>query len=126
MINDCTFSNVFYRITKSHVTIEESTHSFWNSTLHMNKINISTTLEDIEEAFVYRNIPFKNFKRCIKDGGNPMTLVTLSLVNSSDRTELLKSRLIINNKKKAFRDYINRERLILLAIKLVIRPKTAN
>ena len=41
-----------------------------------------------------------------------MTLVTFSLVNNSDRSELLKGCLVINNKRKAVRDYINRERLI--------------
>ena len=38
-----------------------------------------------------------------------MTLVTFSVVNSSDKTELLKSGLVINNQKKAVRDYINRD-----------------
>ena len=41
-----------------------------------------------------------------------MTLVTFSLVNNSDRYELVKSGLVINNEKEAVRDYINRDTLI--------------
>ena len=41
-----------------------------------------------------------------------MTLITFSLVNSSDRAELLKSGLVINNQRKTVRDYINPDRLI--------------
>ena len=56
-----------------------------NSTLSLNKINITTTLEDNEEAFIYKDIPIKNFKKCTKVDGSAMTLVTFSLVNNSDR-----------------------------------------
>ena len=50
------------KITKNHITVEESTNYLSNSALCIYKINISTTLEDIEEAFIYRDIPFKNLK----------------------------------------------------------------
>ena len=66
LINDYHFSNALYRLTKKHITIEESTNSFSNSTLCLNKINVSTTLDDIEEAFIYRDIPIKNLKVCPK------------------------------------------------------------
>ena len=112
LIKDFAFSSAIYRLTKKHVSIEESTTSFSNSTLCLNKINTTTTLEDIEDAFIYNDIPIKNLKRCTKADGSAMTLVTFSLVNSSDRPELLKNGLTINNQKKAVRDYINRERLI--------------
>ena len=112
LIKDFAFSSAFYRLTKKHVSIEESTTSFSNSTLCLNKINTTTTLEDIEDAFIYNDIPIKNLKRCTKADGSAMTLVTFSLVNSSDRPELLKNGLTNNNQKKAVRDYINRERLI--------------
>ena len=46
-------------------------------------------MEDIEEGFIHRDIPFANRKR--KAGGWPITLITFSLVRNSDRTELLKS-----------------------------------
>ena len=41
-----------------------------------------------------------------------MTLITFNLVNNSDRPELLKGGILVNNQKKAVRDYINREKLI--------------
>ena len=72
-------------------------------------MNIITILEDIEEAFIYRDIPIKNFKRCTKVDWWAMNLVTFSLINNSDRSEWVKSGLVINNEKKAVRDYINRE-----------------
>ena len=50
-------------MTNNHITIEESAKPFFNSTLCINKVNISTTLEDIEEAFIYRDIPIKNLKK---------------------------------------------------------------
>ena len=49
-----------------------------------------TTSEDIEETFIYRDVPIKNLKRCTKAGGPAMTLITLNLVNNSDRPELSK------------------------------------
>ena len=72
---------------------EESTNTFHNSTLWINKVSITTTSEDTEEAFIYRDVPIKNLKRCTKADGPAMTLITLNLVNNSDRPELL----IINN-----------------------------
>ena len=81
------------------MTIEESINTFSNSTFCLNEINVSTTLEDIVEAFIYRDIPIKSLKKCTEALGTAMTLVTFSLVNNSDRTELLKSGLVINNKK---------------------------
>ena len=77
-------------MTNNHITIEESAKPFFNSTLCINKVNISTTLEDIEEAFIYRDIPIKNLKRCMKADGLSMSLVTLNFVNNSDRPALLK------------------------------------
>ena len=41
-----------------------------------------------------------------------MTLITFNLVNNSDRPELLKGGILVNNQKKAVRDYINRDKLI--------------
>ena len=63
LINGYTFSNALYRLTKKYITTEKSTNTFPNSTLCLNKINVTTTLEDIEEAFIYRDIPNKNLNR---------------------------------------------------------------
>ena len=52
----------------------------------LNKTNISTTLEDIEEVLIYNDIPIKNIKQNIKADSTRMTLVNFSLVNSSGRT----------------------------------------
>ena len=41
-----------------------------------------------------------------------MTLITFNLVNNSDRPELLKGGILVNNQKKAVRGYINRDKLI--------------
>ena len=112
LINHYAFSSAIYRLTNKHITIEESTNNFHNSTLCINKVNIATTLEDIEQAFIYRDIPIKNLKRCTKADGSSMTLITFNLVNSSDRPELLRGGLSINNQKKAVRDYINRDKLL--------------
>ena len=60
LMNSFSFSNTIYRITKNHITIKESTNSFSNSILDLNKINISTTLENNKEAFIHRDIPIKN------------------------------------------------------------------
>ena len=100
LINHYAFSSAIYRLTNKHITIEESTNNFHNSTLCINKVSIATTLEDIEEAFIYRDIPIKNLKRCTKADGSFMTLITFNLVNNLDRPELLKEGLSINNKKK--------------------------
>ena len=61
---------------------------------------------------IYSDIPIKNLKRCTKADGSAMTLVTFSSVNNSDRYELVKSGLVINNEKEAVRDDINRDTLI--------------
>ena len=98
--NHYAFSSAIYRLTNKHITIEESINNFHNSTLCINKVNIATILEDIEQAFMYRDIPIKNLKRCTKADGSSMTLITFNLVNSSDRPELLRGRLSINNQKK--------------------------
>lgn len=95
MINDYTFSNALYGSTKNHITIEESTNSLSNSTLYLNKTNLSIALKDIEEAFIHNDIPFKNLKICMKADGTPTTPF-----NCSDRTQPLKSGLVINNKKQ--------------------------
>ena len=112
LIIDYAFSSAFYRLIKKHITVEEATNTFSNSTLCINKINTATTLEDIEEAFIYRQITIKNLKRCTKADATAMTLETFASVNNSDRSELLKGGLSINNQKKAVRDYINRDKLI--------------
>ena len=44
---------------QKYMITEESTNS------------IPTTLEDIEEAFIYRDIPTKNLKRNLKADGTP-------------------------------------------------------
>ena len=48
LINHYSFSSAIYRLTKKHITIEESTNTFQNSTLCINKVSITKTLEDIE------------------------------------------------------------------------------
>ena len=40
-----------------------------------------------------------------------MTLIMFELVNNTDKSELLKNVLSINNQSIAVRDYINREKL---------------
>ena len=92
--------------------MEESTNSFSNSTLCINKVNTAITLEDIEEAFICRDIPIKNLKRCTRADGTAMTLIMFELVNLEDKSKLLKNGISINNLNKAVRDYINREKLI--------------
>ena len=99
LVDDYTFSSVLYRLTKKHISTEEATNTFSNSTLCLNKINTAITLEDIEETFIYRDIPIKNLKRFTKADGPAKTLITFSLVNNSDSSELLNG-LVINNKKK--------------------------
>ena len=100
LINHYAFSSAIYRLTNTHITIEESTNNFHNSTLCINEVSNATTLEDIEEAFIYMDIPIKNLKRCTKADESSMTLITFNLVNNSDRPILLKGGLSINNKKK--------------------------
>ena len=85
LINHYPFSSAIYRLTNKHITIEESTNNFHNSTLCINKVSIATTLGEIKEPFIYRDIPIKNLKRCTKADGSSMTLITFNLVNSSDR-----------------------------------------
>ena len=58
-------------------------------------MNTSTPLEDVEEAFIHRDIPIKNRKRNVKADGTPITLINFSLLHSSGRIELLKSRFAI-------------------------------
>ena len=96
-------------MTNKHITIEESTNIFHNSTLCINKVSIAATFEDIEEAFIYRDIPIKNLKICAKADGSSMTLITSNLVSNSDRPELLKGGLSINNNQN---NYINRDKLL--------------
>ena len=73
--------------------MEESTNTFHNSTLGINKVSITTTLEDIEEAIIYRDVQVKNLKRYTKADWPTMTLLTFNLVNNSDRPELLKGNI---------------------------------
>ena len=92
--------------------MEESTNSFSNSALSINKVNTGITLEDIEEAFIYSDIPMKNLNRCPRADGTAMTLIMFELVSLEDNSKLLKNEISINNQNKAVRDYINREKLI--------------
>ena len=78
LINHYAFSSAIYRLTNKHITIEESTNNFHNSTLCINKVSL---------------------KRCTKADGSSMTLIRFNLVNNSDRPELLKGGGSINNKK---------------------------
>ena len=57
LINHYAFTSAIYRLTNKHITIEESTNTFHNSTNCINKVSITTTLEDIKEAFIYRDVP---------------------------------------------------------------------
>ena len=61
----------------------------------MNEINTSTTLEENEEAFIYKDISIKNLKRNLKTDVTPMTLVTFSIFTSSNRAEVLKTGLAV-------------------------------
>ena len=92
--------------------MEESTNSFSSATLCINKVNTAVTLEDIEEAFIYKDTPIKNLKRYTRADGTAMTLVMFELVSLEDKSKLLKNRISIDNQNKAVRDYINREKLI--------------
>ena len=94
-------------MTKNHITVEESTNNFSNSTFCVNKVSTAITLEDIEEAFIYRDIPIKNLKRCTRADGTAMTLIMFDLVNIGDRPKLLKNGVSIDNQNKAARNYIN-------------------
>lgn len=64
---------------------EKFTNSISNYMICLNKTNISTTLEDIEEVLIYNDIPIRNIKQNIKADSTRMT-VNFSLVNSSGRT----------------------------------------
>ena len=59
LINHYAFSSAIYRLINKHITAEESINTFHNFTLCINKVSITTTLEDIEEAFIYRDAQLK-------------------------------------------------------------------
>ena len=80
-------------MTNKHITMEESTNTFHNSTLCINEVSITTTLEDIEKAIIIGMFPIKNLERCTKADWPAMTLLTFNLVNNSDRPELLKENI---------------------------------
>lgn len=63
IINNHPFSNTLYRITKIHITIEESTLSSSNNVLCINIINLSTTLGGNGEDFIQRDIAIKDLKK---------------------------------------------------------------
>ena len=63
LINHYAFSSAIYRLTNKHITIEESTNTFHNSALCIIKVSIATTLKDIEEAFIYRDVAIKNLHK---------------------------------------------------------------
>ena len=112
LISNYAFSSAIYRITKNYITVEESTNSFSSSTFCIIKINIAIALEEIEEAFIYKDVPIKNLKRCTRADGTAMTLIMFELVNLKEKSKLLKNGMSINNQNKAVRDYINQEKLI--------------
>ena len=85
---------------------------FLNTLFFLNKISTSTTLEDIEQAFIYRDVSIKNLKRNVKAHASPITLVTFLSVSGSDKTEILKTGLVVKNEKKPTKDYINRDKLV--------------
>ena len=93
LINHYAFSSAICRLTKKHITMEESTNTFHNSTFCINKVSITTALEDIEEAIIYRDVQVKNLKRCTKADSPAMNLITFNLVNNSDSPELLKGNI---------------------------------
>ena len=95
LINHYSFSSAIYRLSNKHITIEESTNTFHNCSVCINKASITTTLEDIEETFIYRDVSIKNLKRCTKADGSAMILITFNLVDNSDRPELLKGGISI-------------------------------
>ena len=84
LISNNAFSSAIYRLTKNNITVEESTNSFSSSTLCINKVNTTITLEDIEEAFIYKDIPIKNLKRCTRADGTAMTLAMFELASLED------------------------------------------
>ena len=90
----------------------ESINSFSNSTLCMNKVNTAIKLEDIEDAFIYRDFPIKNLKRCTRADGTAMALIIFELVIIEEKSKLLKNGISVKNQNKAVSDYINREKLI--------------
>ena len=112
LVSNYAISCAIYRLSKNKITMEESTNTFSNSTLCIHKINTTKTLEDIEEAFIYENIPIKNLKRSTRADGAAMTLVTFNLVSLEDKSKLLKNGILINNQNKAVTDYINWDKLI--------------
>ena len=61
--------------------------SFSNNIICLNRTNLSTTLQNIEEAFIKKSIQIRNLKRNTKADGSPLTLITFTLISSSDRTE---------------------------------------
>ena len=63
LVTNYTFSNMFSRLTKNHISIEESCNLSSNSTLCLNKISISTMLEEVEEAFIHQDTPFRNLTK---------------------------------------------------------------
>ena len=50
LINNYTFSNTFYQLTKNHIKVEESINTFSNSTLCLKKKNTTTTLETYKKT----------------------------------------------------------------------------
>ena len=112
LISNYAFSSAIYRLTKNNITVEESTNSFSNSTFFINKVNTAITLEDIEDSFIYRDIPIKNLKRCTRADGTAMALIIFELVIIEEKSKLLKNGISVKNQNKAVSDYINREKLI--------------
>ena len=82
LVSNYAISSTIYRLSKNKITMEESTNTFCNSTLCIHKINTTKTLEDIEEAFIYENIPIKNLKKCMRAHGAAMTLSYVQLSKS--------------------------------------------
>ena len=63
LISHYAFSRAIYRLTNKHIIIEESTNTFHNSTLCINKVSIATSLGDIEEGLIFRDVSIKNLPK---------------------------------------------------------------
>ena len=57
-------------------------------------------MEDIAEAFIYRDKSIKNLKKNVKFNWHTYGISDFHLFNSSGKTELLESGLVTNEQKK--------------------------
>ena len=63
LISNYAFTSAIYRLTKNNITVEEFTNNFSSAALCINKVNTALTLEDIEVAFIDKDIPTKKLKK---------------------------------------------------------------